>query len=141
MDMEERCWLSNQAKPLSVIVIVFILWALVAACGGGGGSAPTPTAPRPATGDVRPVSVTLRDFVFTPRSMSFTVGETVEFDLTSVDEAHNFTVKELGIEWDVWEVNETQTERFTFTRAGEFKLVCTVPGHEALGMVGRVTVE
>ena len=141
MRVGERCWLSNQAKHLSGIAIVLILWALVAACGGGGGSEPTPTATRPATGDARPVSVTLSDFRFTPRRMSFTVGETVEFDLISVDEAHDFTVKELGIEWDVFEVNETQTQRFTFTRAGEFKLVCTVPGHGVLGMVGTIIVE
>ena len=75
---------------------------------------------------------------FEPRNMAFDVGQTVEFTLVSNDIAHTFTVKDLGIDWEV--SKEPQTQTFTFETAGTFKLICAVPGHEGSGMVGTVEV-
>ena len=87
------------------------------------------------------VPVTLRNYAFEPKRFKFTAGQTVDFVLTSTDGVHTFTVRDLDIDWDSVTRAEVQTRGFTFTRAGEFKLVCTIPSHEGLGMVGTIIVE
>ena len=82
--------------------------------------------------------VVLRNFAFEPKRIAISVGETVEFTLLSNDIPHTFTVKDLGIDWEV--SRERQTQTFTFDRAGTFKLICAIPGHEGSGMVGTVEV-
>ncbi len=110
---------------------------VLAACGGNDKPAPTP-ARAPGPGEQQ-LNVELTNFKFTPKAFAFTVGDTVEFRLFAKDIIHTFTVKALGIDWSL-RGGETQDQTFTFTRPGTFKLVCTVPGHEAAGMVGTVTV-
>ena len=70
--------------------------------------------------------------------MVFDVGQTVEFTLVSRDIPHTFTVRDLGIDWEV--SKEPQTQTFTFDEAGTFTLICAVPGHRGSGMVGTVEV-
>ena len=103
------------------------------ACGGYA----APAAPAEA-GDDGAIEVVHDNFTFEPRRMAFEVGETVEFTLVSNDIPHTFTVKDLGIDWEV--SKEPQVQTFTFERAGTFKLICAVPGHEGSGMVGTVEV-
>lgn len=74
---------------------------------------------------------------FDPDGLSFQVGETVEFTVTSETEFHTFTIDELGIDVSV-SPGETETFTFTFQEAGTFKLVC-LP-HQSLGMAGTITV-
>ena len=70
--------------------------------------------------------------------MAFDVGQTVEFTLVSRDIPHTFTVRDLGIDWEV--SREPRTQSFTFEEAGTFTLICAVPGHRGSGMVGTVEV-
>ena len=72
--------------------------------------------------------------------MAFSVGETVEFHLSAKDGVHTFTVKDLDINWVVSNQPDPQVQTFTFDRAGTFKLICAIPGHEGSGMVGTVEV-
>ncbi len=82
----------------------------------------------------------MRNYVFEPGALRFEVGDAVEFRLLSVDEAHTFTVNDLGINWIVPKEEAPQAQTFTFDRAGTFKLICIIPGHEGSGMVGTITV-
>ena len=100
-------------------------------------SGPTPTPAVPVDGVL---DVDMRNYVYEPGFFEFKVGETVEFRLLSVDEPHTFTVKDLGINWVVPKEKEPQVQTFTFTRAGTFRLICTITGHEGSGMVGKITV-
>ncbi|MCL0054971.1 plastocyanin/azurin family copper-binding protein [Dehalococcoidia bacterium] len=79
-----------------------------------------------------------KSYAFDPSNFSFVAGDVVTFALKSESEFHSFTVASLGI--DV-EVPDGSTETFTFTldTPGIYDFVC-IP-HEALGMVGEITVE
>lgn len=134
--------------------------ALLAACSGGSAAepkAPEPTSPPavvapttpPAPVDTSPPAddvekVSLQDpsgsgaYLFGPTELTFGVGETVTLQLTSEGEFHTFTVDDLGIDVGV-DPGATETLTFTFDRAGTFELIC-IP-HEALGMVGTITVQ
>ncbi len=117
---------------------------------------PPPTRPVPTPEDVvvgtptvepqsvgTRVQVTAEDiggsgaYAFDPDELTFSVGETVEFTITSETEFHTFTVDELGIDEPI-RGGETAVVTFTFDTAGTFELIC-IP-HRALGMVGTITV-
>ena len=82
----------------------------------------------------------MRNYLYEPEALQFERGETVEFRLLSVDESHTFTVPDLEVNWVVPKEDEPQVQTFTFNRAGRFRLVCIIPGHEGSGMVGTITV-
>lgn len=78
------------------------------------------------------------NYIFEPGDLTFSTGETVQFNLSSETEFHSFVVDDLGIEVEV-EGGETDTLTFTFDKPGVYTLIC-VP-HETLGMVGTITVQ
>ncbi|MBM4406557.1 MAG: hypothetical protein FJ039_10335 [Chloroflexi bacterium] len=110
------------------------------ACSGGDDDGPTATPIPPPTGVTAVAAVTLKNFKFEPNNLSFKTGDVIEFRLRTADINHDFTVRDLNIHWDVDSPGKPRTERFTFTKAGEFKFICTVPGHEGAGMTGKITV-
>ena len=136
---------------LPMAVVMSIVSILLVACGGGAAPAPAPVAPAaPAapTGSGSSVAgaqfeVTLADpgvsgsYVFTPADMTFKLGDTVTLALNAENEFHTFTVDDLGIDEAV-DGGASSTLTFTFDKAGTFELIC-IP-HEALGMVGTITV-
>ncbi len=125
---------SNTAVAV-VIAAVSIL--VLQACGGGGDNVSDEGARPNENGEI---SVLLRNFAFEPRTLLFEVGETVEFSLSSADDIHTLTVKDLGIDWRVTGKDEPQTQSFTFDQPGTYRLICAIPGHEGSGMVGTVEV-
>ena len=72
-----------------------------------------------------------------PSEMTFSVGETVTFTMTSETEFHTFEVDDLDIYWEV-DAGDTQTRTFTFDSPGTYELICTP--HNAQGMIGTITV-
>lgn len=92
----------------------------------------------------KPVSVALQDpggngeYSFAPGEYAFKVGDVINFEMTSETEFHTFTVPDLGIDRCLG-AGETVVYGFSFDKAGTFNLVC-IP-HEALGMVGTITVK
>ena len=125
---------SNTAVAV-VIAVVSIL--VLQACGDGSDSASDEGARPNENGEI---SVLLRNFAFEPRTLLFEVGQTVEFSLSSADDVHTLTVKDLGIDWRVTGKDEPQTQSFTFDQPGTYRLICAIPGHEGSGMVGTVEV-
>ena len=110
---------------------------------------PPPTLPAPAPppppppAESRTVEVSLEDprgsgeYRFGPSQLTFDVGETVTFVLTSEAEFHTFTVDGLDIDVGV-DGGTSETLTFTFDEPGAFPLIC-IP-HQSLGMTGTVTV-
>ena len=91
-------------------------------------------------GEKPKVVVELDNYSFNPRQFVFSVGDSVDFTLISMDELHSFTVEELDINWSV-SSEEPKEESFTFDQPGKYKLVCIIPPHQGMGMVGTVTVQ
>ena len=111
--------------------------------------------------DARTITVMASDFVFGPAEIHATVGETIRLvlvndgtvlhDITAVDfsgEANAVSTVEhdhadsAAIDFHTAaESGETTELLFVAAEAGEFKLFCTVPGHELLGMTGTLVIE
>ena len=91
-----------------------------------------------------PVGIGLQDpggsggYAFGPSEMTFRVGETVNFSLTSETEFHTFTVADLDIDVSV-DLGKTVEVSFTFTETGTFELIC-IP-HFGNGMYGTLTIQ
>ena len=104
--------------------------------------APAPSAPAPAAAAEQAVG--LMDgggsgpFTFSPDELKFSVGDVVDFSFVSEATFHTFTVDELGIDVAV-NVGEAAEFSYTFDKPGVYELIC-IP-HEALGMVGTITVQ
>ena len=63
-------------------------------------------------------------YLFDPSELTFSVGETVTFTLSSETEFHTFTVTDDSIDIDVdVDGGATQTVSFTFDQAGTFELI------------------
>ncbi len=124
-------------RRVSAALALGILATVLAACGGGDDE---PTATLPPDTFVQQVPVEMTSFSYSPGEFRFKNGDVVEFRLSSRDIEHTFTVKELGIDWRI-RGGGTGNRTFTFSTPGEYELVCTIPGHEAAGMVGTLIVE
>ena len=105
--------------------------------------APAPIAPAPpAAATELAVDMTdnggLGPFEFDPVDFSFNTGETVNFTFTAESQLHTFTVADLDIDESV-NGGEVADFSFTFDKPGTCDLIC-IP-HQALGMVGTITVQ
>jgi manganese oxidase len=94
--------------------------------GGGGASAPTP------------VAITLSEFAISPSHVEAPAGRIVFAVRNNGSLAHNFTVEGLG-ETLLLNAGESATLEVDAS-AGTYKMLCTVAGHEASGMVGELVV-
>ena len=98
----------------------------------------------PATGTGTQVSIVNGDpggktgkYLFTPNTLSFKKGESVDFTLTTESEVHNFNVEELKLDTDI-NAGETLSFNYVFDKVGTYKYICIF--HEANGMVGTISV-
>jgi plastocyanin len=117
-------------------------------------TAAAPVAPTPAPTAVPAATTTIvkmtDDYKFNPASITIPKGTTVEWQGTgaqphtvtddpakAMDKSH--TVLPSGAEpWDSGLLNPGQSFKHTFTVAGDYAYIC-IP-HEAMGMVGKITV-
>lgn len=94
--------------------------------------------------DGRKVTVNMIDnggagpMAYDPTDFTFSVGEGVNFTFIAEAAFHTFTVNDLDINVEV-NAEETVGFDFIFEEPGTYDLIC-VP-HEALGMVGTITVQ
>lgn len=128
-----------------------VLAVLVAGCAGGGTPTDTTLGEEgqcpPGYSTVQPVEtddaitykVCGRQFAFEPSVFHGKVGKKMVFESFQPDIPHSFVISE-------FDVNERlpsgdKTFEFTPTKAGEFDITCTVPGHKEAGMVAKLIVE
>lgn len=92
-----------------------------------------PTSPPPSSA----VAVDLVDSAFRPAAWTVPAGRPITFVLRNAGSlAHDFSNAELRVQSVV---RPGQTVETTLTiPAGEYAVYCTVPGHRAAGMVGRL---
>lgn len=92
----------------------------------------------------RTITVTAKEFQFTPSTLNVQPGETVEIKLENDGQiAHNFTIQTLGESTATIQPGKTST--LTFTAPEEpgtypIRFICAVPGHEDAGMIGEIVV-
>lgn len=106
------------------VAVAFVL--LLSACGGAG-----PVA--------QEVTLRAREFGYDPTSLSVKAGQPVRLTLVNEGKVdHTFAVVGLLKAVTVRSGSAVKVE-FTPASSGDYKFLCTVPGHEALGMAGTLT--
>jgi uncharacterized cupredoxin-like copper-binding protein len=126
-----------------------VLFALVlSACGGGAQSQ---------------VTITMKEFVFEPNSITVEAGKPVEFTLMNNGAVeHDFVIEVIPVidvsssgsgehhmsgdhsKFDLHTstpAGETSTLTFTPTEPGTYQIICSVPGHKEAGMTGELIVK
>lgn len=88
----------------------------------------------------RPVEVEAVDLAFRPGRIEATAGEAITIDLTNTGRVlHDFSIPELGFRL-VAGAGETARGSLVVDEPGEYRFLCTVPGHADAGMVGVLAV-
>ncbi|MGE5225641.1 MAG: multicopper oxidase domain-containing protein [Planctomycetaceae bacterium] len=131
----------------SATALLLALSIVATACGGGssdaGAAAGGGTSGERAAGGPTTVSVTLSDFTIDPATMTAPAGTAITFEVTNDGPApHTFAVKTPDQTYDTGEIqaNASATLQVPALAAGSYGVLCTVPGHEQLGMKGTLTV-
>lgn len=116
--------------------------AILAACGGGAGT-------------TTELTVDMTDLMFNPASLEAVAGQ-INFNLSNSGAVeHNFLVLKPGATYttsaDVkpedilfeakLAAGESGQFSVTLAEAGEYPVICTVPGHLEAGMVGKLVVK
>ena len=107
------------------MVVVLIAVSLLSACGGA---------------SIEPQEVTLwaKEFGYEPGSLMVKSGLPVKLTLTNAGKIdHTFAIPGLVKELKVLP-GQSVTVQFTPNASREYKFLCTVAGHEALGMAGTL---
>lgn len=98
--------------------------------GGSGSASEIPGA--------RPVEVEAVDLAFRPGRIEATAGEAITIELTNTGRVlHDFSIPGFRI---VAGPGETARGSVVVDEPGEYRFLCTVPGHAEAGMVGVLVV-
>jgi uncharacterized cupredoxin-like copper-binding protein len=138
-NMRRRRW----SAPVLLLALSIVATACSggsndAGVGAGGGASGEQAAAGPTT-----VSVTLSDFTIDPATMTAPAGSALAFEVTNDGPSpHTFAVKAPGQTYDTGEIqaNASATLQVPGLAAGSYEVLCTVPGHDQLGMKGTLTV-
>lgn len=87
------------------------------------------------------ISVEGGNFYFKPNEIRVKVGEPVVINFTNNGGAHDFVIKELGVQSKLTQSGETAQVQFTPNQTGTFEFYCSVGNHRAMGMKGTLIVE
>lgn len=133
------------------LVTVLVLALLLAACGGGGNkqqssssssSQSSSSSATTTSAQAREISVVLSDFSFEPQEIRVKSGERVKFVIKNDGSVpHDWHVDALNLSTPLVAAGQTATFEFTAGQAGTYDSYCAEPGHDVLGMVGKLIIE
>lgn len=123
----------------SVVIAVFAVGFALRAIdeaenSGGGGEVAAPVA----GGGTSTLDVSLKEFAFDPDALSVAAGATL--NLTNDGAVvHNLAVD--GVSSPMVNAGESVEFDLSELEPGSYTMICEVPGHEAAGMRGTITIE
>ena len=101
----------------------------------------TDTQPSPPVSGAPTIEVQATEFAFQPNQLEVEADQTINITLTNDGNlTHDLTFPELDLRL-VARPGETTSTAITPTNAGEYQMLCTIPGHADAGMAGLLTVE
>lgn len=138
----EKDAFTMKPKYFSISLLIFLL--LLTACGGG----QTATT----------LQVDMVEFMFEPKTFTIPAGEQITLELVNKGAIeHNFVILKKGVsaanDFDhaanlediLFEARldpgKSGTFTFTVEEAGEYQVICSIPGHLAAGMAGKLIVK
>ena len=131
-------------KKLSYLwLVLLIITVCLASCGS--------SADKPVTS----LSVEMKEFTFTPASMTVAANQEISLHLSNTGAVdHDFTILKLGAvpktpfdrdkqKGDIlidFKLSASQSGDFKFTlpAPGEYTFICAMPGHVEAGMLGKM---
>ncbi|MCS7003451.1 MAG: plastocyanin/azurin family copper-binding protein [Dehalococcoidia bacterium] len=128
----------SRGRGLAMLSACVGMAVIVAACGGGGGG---------GGGNNINVSARRGAFAFDPADVTVRANQPVTIVFRNNDsQDHDWQVRGLpGVTPESTQLyarpNQTVQKQFTFTTPGTYVIFCSLPGHEAAGMVGRLIVQ
>jgi len=148
--------MSSIALRARVVLPISLALAL-AACGGT-----APATSNAVSEEPQEVTMTMREFTFDPTEISARLGQPVRLalvnkgtllhDFSSMDAKVEVMSMQEGAAHDMGDLESqmtmhmavdastTETLEFTPTEAGTYEFYCSVEGHKAAGMVGKLIV-
>jgi plastocyanin len=119
--------------------------ALAGACGGGGSSGGGDTSAGGGGGgggQVVEIDVASSGFAYTESTATATAGHVVIKSMNPQGTGHDISLKGNGVDehGDVVQDGGVSTIDISDLKAGTYTYYCSVPGHEAAGMKGTLTV-
>lgn len=123
-----------------ILALVPVLLLALAACTGGGGEGGEASAGGATSASL---AVSLTDFALNPDRLSAPAGRGLTISVTNDGQApHTFAVDTgAGVrETPQLEPGQAATLVVPALEPGEYRVFCSVPGHEDLGMVGSLIV-
>ena len=106
-------------------------------CGSSGSKAPSDAPQTGASSDQ--VSVSAKAFSFSPSTITVKQGQATTLALKATDIAHDFTVENPKIHIAA-QGGKTASGQIEIDQAGTYTFYCSVSGHKAAGMVGKLVV-
>jgi plastocyanin len=130
-----------------ILSIVLVTLAL-GACGGGAAQREAPATPPPAAGarQAAPdggavVNVVSKDFAFSLDAARINAGPTTFVLRNDGPAPHDFAIRGNGVDQKTPIIQQGKSASLTVgLKPGPYTYICTIPGHDHLGMQGTFTV-
>jgi uncharacterized cupredoxin-like copper-binding protein len=142
--------MTRQWQRSAAVALVAAAGLVVGACGGGGGGG---GSDKKASGGVEPkmspdasgggakIDVSAKNLKFEPTALTLKAGQAATIVLNNGDSIeHDFSVSDAGFKL-VAPASGSSEKTLTLPKPGTYQFHCSVPGHEAAGMKGQITVE
>ena len=122
-----------------------VIALLAGACGGGGSSGGDTSGGGgggASGGQVVEIDVASSGFAYTETTATATAGHVVIKSMNPQSTGHDISLKGNGVDehGDVVQDGGVSTIDIADLKAGTYEFYCSVPGHEAAGMKGTLTV-
>ncbi|HET9723280.1 MAG TPA: multicopper oxidase domain-containing protein [Actinomycetota bacterium] len=133
----------HRTRPWGVPVGALALALVAAACTGATSGGETPGGEAAAASAPGTYAIALTDFALDPDQVTAPAGQDLVFQVSNDGTSpHTFAVDTGdGLkETAQLQSGETATLTVPALAAGDYKILCTVPGHEDIGMVGTLAV-
>lgn len=100
----------------------------------------TPTSEALQDPNIKTFNVDGSSFAFSPDSITVNKGDSVKIIFKDTDGRHDLVIDGYNVKTDIIGPGKTDTIEFTATKTGTFEYYCSLPGHKAQGMTGKLVV-
>lgn len=121
--------------------VAVILMAVALACGGASAPVSESQSNGNTTANDGAINVRAREFLFGLDSTRATAGEITFVVENTGAMVHDFAIRGNGVDEATSQIDPGESTTLTVTlEPGTYTFICTIPGHEQLGMRGEFTV-
>lgn len=125
-------------RPLLLASVVLSLVAV--GCGDDGDGGGEPEVVGTTVPDAAEAEIVATDFAFDPARFEVTAGAPVNVTLRVERGGHNLRFEGTDVQFPIVEEGDAAVATLLVDEPGTYRMLCTVPGHEAAGMVAEYVV-